>query len=300
MTPAAAAGAVVFAFLLCAVLAFYARATAEQSAPPEPDVPRVAVAAAPSPTPTATPFQPMHPTPTTVVTAALPTLAVETQDATTPQDIASLPTAAPTRTMVPLTGRWHGIDFNDPTRRIEMTIPLTGSSFNDGQPLTFGFQPGDPCTYADFRACINLYQGSDLAVIFATVHSGVGGDAQPLRHALEGTGFNQAGQPLVEIHNRMESLVNVPVLLRQGETSTEKQRVRAAARVPPDQLSAYFASTIPDALALVAQHSPQLARALNSRKPMLVIETCGWWHLEEAGIPGATGSTGSVYLLVIQ
>lgn len=260
------------------------------SAPPAQAAAAAEIFASPSPTYTLTPFLPVGPTATST---PLPTATAAPTQTPTPA-----PTFTPTRP--PLTGVWNGIDFHDTTQSIELTIHLTGAPFNSGSPLTIGFRPGRPCAYYDFRACINIHDGPEVGVILATVHSGVGGDGQPLRHALEGTGFSQAGLPLYEIHNRMESLVGAPATLRQGESSGDDLRVRAAARIPPDRIADYFTSPLPDALDVAAQDSPAMQRVLKSRKPMLVIETCGWRHPEEYGIPGATDSTGSVYLLVIQ
>jgi len=234
---------------------------------------------------TPTPFQPVPATPT-------PFNAVRYTPTVSPT-----PTA--TKTRAPLTGRWHGIDFNDTTRRIELTITPAGEQFNGGQPLRIGFRPGRPCAYFDFRACIGLHESPSSAVILATVHSGLGGDGQPLRHALEGTGFNQAAFTLGEIQQRMDALQDAPVTIQQGDASTDRQ-LRAAARVPPNLLDAYFNLPFQQALETIAQTSPALARALKSPAPLLIIETCGWRQAQEFGIPGATDTTGSVYLLVIQ
>jgi hypothetical protein len=243
---------------------------------------------------TATPFQPVAPTAT-----SLPAQTQQLRDALQPTPTPQ-PTAAPTPTREPLTGVWRGIDFNDTTRRIELTIQADSQQLNGGRALHIGFRPGRPCAYINFTACIGLHESEQSSIILATVHSGIGGDGQALRHALEGTGFNQAAFRLDEIQRQMDALHNAQVSIQQGAFTASELRVRAAARVPPDQLDAYFSSPVTEALARLAETDADLAKALKSRRPLLVIETCGWRNPQEAGLPGATDTTGAVYLLVIQ
>lgn len=212
--------------------------------------------------PTATPFQPVAPT----VTAPAPTTAQRE-------------------------AFWQSMDFTGGRERI--TVAVAAPEL----PIQVDFRPGWPCAYIDQTACVGQYADGFAPVLLATVHSGVGGDGQPLRHALEGTGWNSAGLPLVEISANLVKLRGAPVTIRQAGIQVDGLWIITALRVPPEGLGRYLSQPVTTSLAEFAQSDPFLAEALG--EPLLVIETCGWRHLEEAGRWPVDDTTGSIYLLVI-
>ena len=233
---------------------------------------------------TPTPFQPSAPT----GTPFLPL--VSTQSA---EEVELLPYV------------FHGQDFSVDGRDIQVT-------FEGGLAVTI--RPGWPCEFTDHRACISLHQ--DGRLILATVHSGVGGEADALRHALEGTGWNRAGLPLEAVRANLLALQGADLRIAtqgaQGEgNGTGDQSapgdlagrsdltVLAAVRVPAGMVNEYYRLPVDDALARLAKNSPELAAALRSGRKLLAIETCGWRHPEEAWAPGVTDTSASVYLIVI-
>ncbi|MBE0697629.1 MAG: hypothetical protein IH586_11970, partial [Anaerolineaceae bacterium] len=140
------------------------------------------------------------------------------------------------------------------------------------------------------------YQGR---VVLATIHSGVAGDGQPLRHALEGTWLNAAALPLQQVQENLVALQGAGVSIEQSGKKVEGMHVLAAVRVPATQVQDYFSLPVNEGLDLAAQSSGEMADALASGKPLLVIETCGWHHPQEPYAPGTSATSASVYLVVI-
>lgn len=209
----------------------------------------------------------------------------------------STPTPLPTPTPFPSTYVRFGIDFNDTNRTIKTELIPASDSFNGGRPVRINFRPGWPCEWINHRGCTSLhYQGQ---VVLATIHSGVGGDGQHLRHSLEGTWLNSAALSIHQIQANLALLWNSSAIIVQGETTAEGLRVKAAVRVPASLVGEYFALPVDDALNLAAQSSPELADALTSTSPLLVIETCGWRLASEGYPPGTSDTSASVYLIAI-
>ena len=65
-------------------------------------------------------------------------------------------------------------------------------------------------------------------MILATVHSGIGGEGQALRSALEGTGINRAAFPLDVVQRKLEALRGAQVALNGADAEL---RVLGAGRV---------------------------------------------------------------------
>lgn len=175
--------------------------------------------------------------------------------------------------------------------------PLRLRLANGSGPLEIAFRPGHPCEFYDHRACISRHYGG--RVVLATVHSGVGGEADPLRDALEGTGFNRAGLPLERIAANLRDLHGAPAALEQSATRVDGLRVLAAVRVPPDRLESYYRRPFDDALVEAAAGNPALRQALDGGAHLLAIETCGWRHPAEPWYPGVTDTSAAVYLVII-
>ncbi len=248
------------------------------------------LAASPLATRTPTPFQPAANTPTA---PAWPSATRPPTRPPSPVPSATFTPPPPTPTRDPF--RWGSIDLPDESQTLRLVIE-PGESLNHGRSIMLNFRPGYPCQYSDHRACLSLHEAG--RVVLATVHSGVGGEGQALRSALEGTGFNQASFSLAEIQRNLENLPGAAVTLTQGKRSSDL-RVLAAARIPPARLADYFSQPVDQSLSAAAQDYPDLAAALASQQPLLIIETCGWKHPQEPWLPGVTSTTGSVYLLVI-
>jgi hypothetical protein len=261
LRPGSNRGIVIFRLLLCLLLAGCAPA---------------AGLAAPAPAPTRvtlTPFQPMAAT----GTARRPLT----------------PTPAPK----PLPFYFHGLNLSDQDQEMRVIFDTEGLGFNRGRPLAVAFRPGWPCEYINHRACVNLARGGQ--VILVTVHSGVGGEAQALRHALEGTGIDSAAYSLDHIQRTLDGLPGMTAVLEQDSTHLEDLRVLAAARVPAPQVADYFSRSLDSALDLAAEYSPALVAALDSDQPLLIIETCGWKHPAEPWPAGMLATSAAIYLIVI-
>jgi hypothetical protein len=221
---------------------------------------------------TQTPFRPFAPTPTTT------------------------PTPLPTPIPIPSTYKRFGIDFSDTAQAIKV-IFSPSQTLNNGHTIRISFRPGWPCEWINHRGCTSLhYQGR---VVLVTIHSGVAGDGQPLRSALEGTWLDSAALPLSQVRENLAALQSAAVSFSQSGKNTAGMHVLAAARVPAAQVQEYFSLPVNDGLELAAQSSAEMAAALASDKPLLVIETCGWHHPEEPYAAGTTATSASVYLVVI-
>jgi hypothetical protein len=203
------------------------------------------------------------------------------------------PTARPRMTL-----RWGSIDFSPESGAISADLRVPEGPDGGAFEVSLTIRPGWPCDFWDFRACAGVQDDGQSGVLLVTVHSGLGGDGQGLRHALEGTGFNTAARSLEQIGRRMQQMQGAPVTLRQGD-GEEALRVLSVERIPPPALDDYFSRGPLEALRGLAQRSETISEALRSGAPLLVIETCGWRHLEEWGQPGASNSTGSVYLVIM-
>ena len=249
--------------------------------------------AAPSPPtaarPTATPFQPLSNTPTLPAKTAA-TLTPEPAATLTPEPAAS-PMPEPAAQTVTDGWRWWGLDFAPGAPKTHVTVDAPGGE------LEITIRPGDPCQYWDHRACVSLHLVSGAPVLLASVHSGLGSEAEELRFRMEGMGLNRAVVPLDEIQARLAELQGSGITLDQENLPPLNLRVLAALRIPAAQLDEYFSQPFDAALTLAASQDTSLSSALG--RPLLVIETCGWWHPEEAWAPGITSTSASVYLLVM-
>lgn len=225
---------------------------------------------------TATPFQPMPPT------------ATITANQSDPHKLLTATAPAPDLTIE----SWWGLNFSKESQPIDLTVSASGSS-----PLVIRFRTGWPCEYANHRACASIYPTRGVPILLVTVHSGLWGEAEPLRNYLEGMGLNRAALPLQQIRQNLLDLRGRPVTLEQGGVGGSWLRVKAAVRVPPDMLESYFAQPVPAALEQVSSLDVDFAGALAD--PLIIIETCGWRHPDEAWLPELSDTSASIYLLAI-
>jgi hypothetical protein len=196
---------------------------------------------------------------------------------------------------------WNGIDFKNFDQKIKIVFHPPSALVNIGRPLSIEFQPGWPCQFKDHRACVTVQpgRGAESTILLVTVHSGVGGDGEAFRNAIEGSGINAAFFSLDRIQRGMNELQDTPVQVNQGIQPGRDGKLLAVARVPAGQVSTYFHSSAVDALDLGAQNNPAMEAALQLNEPLVIIETCGWRHPDEKWAPGVSDTTGSVYLIVL-
>jgi hypothetical protein len=230
--------------------------------------------------PTSTPFQPLHPTPT----FAAPAFAVS---------------ATPTH---PLPSTiFYGINFSPGAPRIKISIYPRSAKINRGRPIVIKVNPSSNCRFQDHLACISAFATEDGGnILFASVHSGIGGEAETYRRAVEGMGLDRAGFSLKLIRSNMASLEGASVEIKQGDQLLDGLVLTSTVRLPPPLLSEYFSVPAKQAFMLAASSSQHLERSPDPAGTALVFETCGWRLPGEAWAPGVTSTTGSVYLGLIQ
>lgn len=237
------------------------------------------------PTPTKTPFQPLPITPT-------------------PTQLLHPTQIAPTETSPEVAGptlNFYGIDFRNHKQKVRIQIIPPNKKVNGGKPIVLSFIPGRKCNFGDGRACVNSYlAGGESETIFLTVHSGVGGEGQAYRHAVEGTAENQAGIALNQVRANLRALAGAEVIISQGNQVYSGFTLVVTSRIPARKLQKYFHKPIESALAYAASLEPALESLVEPGQPQLVFETCGWQMPGEAWAPGVSSTTFSVYLGVIQ
>lgn len=212
---------------------------------------------------------------------------------------------APTQQAIPATPEaptgFYGLDLTDPGHRVRILIFPPNPGVNAGMPILISFIPGQVCIYGDEHACVTLtWTGAGAPVTFITAHSGVGGEGQDFRNAIEGTGINSARLPLREVNANLRALEGAEVVIIQGKRRYEGFTLSAAARIPPGSLKAYLNQPVSNALWFAAQVEESLAKPAKGDLPLLVFETCGWKVPHEPWARGVTNTTASVYLGVIQ
>ena len=196
---------------------------------------------------------------------------------------------------------FYGIDFSQNQLRIIITITPPDNSVNQGKPIVIPVFPAQECEFGDKTACVRAYKPNQQGnVIFLSVHSGVGGEAQRFRHAIEGTGINQASYDLGEVMARMSALNGAEVTIQQDDVEISGFKLVTTGRVPANSLQYYFDSPVTEALYQAASFNPGLIETINPVTSQLVIETCGWKMPGEPWAPQVTQTSASIYLGVIQ
>jgi len=196
---------------------------------------------------------------------------------------------------------FYGIDFNNSNEWIKIKIIPADKRVNNGKPILINFIPGLHCEFGSNTACVNTYTfGENGSTIFLTIHSGVGGEAQTYRHAMEGTAFDQAAYQVKEIIKNVNAISGAQVIIYQGETTIHGLTLGGSARVPPAYVRQYFELPVMDAFGLAAEINSSLQPYLNSSQPLIVFETCGWRVAGEKSAPGLGSTRSAVYIGVIQ
>jgi len=252
------------------------------------NVDAVMVASTPVIVPTAanTPFLPLAPTPSQNTPGS------QTDRVSPPETPAPIPTPS---------SDFYGIDFSPGASPIRIIIQPQLDRVNQGKPITILVRPGISCPYEDHRACISSFLDESMSnIVFASVHSGIGGEAESLRRAVEGMGLNQAAFSLKMIESNLERLAGATVRIKQNERVIEGLRVIGAGRIPAVMLRDYLSRSAVQAVAMAAGVNPDMKKDLQTGLPSLIFETCGWKHPAEPWAPGVTNASGSIYLAVIQ
>jgi hypothetical protein len=196
---------------------------------------------------------------------------------------------------------FYRIDFANQRKRVSIQIHPTSTQVNLGRPIAISFYPGNTCIFGDQHACINVFRTTGMQqVIFITVHSGVGGEGQAFRHAVEGSGLNQAAFTRKQVQADLKTLQGASVKISQGKKTVEGFELVALTRIPAQYVDAYFALPVEEALELAESLDPAFAAQIHPSLPLAVFETCGWKMPGEPWAPGVTATTGSVYLGAIQ
>lgn len=190
-------------------------------------------------------------------------------------------------------------DFLPGSKPLTVRLIPPDHRFNAGLPLEITFIPGERCLFGDRQACIYQFATvENRQIIFASLHSGVGGEGQALRHALEGTGFNRGQYLPHQVAENARALAGARVALLQGKKDRSHFELAAVARIPPEHLQAYFALPVEQTLAFAVSIGALDPRLLED--DVFVIETCGWRLPGEDWVPGVSTTTGSVYLALIR
>jgi hypothetical protein len=231
---------------------------------------------------TSTPYQPLPPTSTALAPAntALPAT--------------STPIPGPTFD-------FYSIAFDPGSAGIKLLIDLPSDQVNHSQPIVIAINPSRKCPYEDGRACVSAFRTTEGGnVIFVSVHSGVDGQAEAFRRAIEGLGVNRAGFSLKKIRSNLAEMAGAAVQIQQGERLIDGLQLAAVGRVPSKLIQDYFHNPVEQALVIAATVNPELENFANSSGTLLVFETCGWTVPGEAWAPGVTSFSSSVYIGVIQ
>ena len=169
---------------------------------------------------------------------------------------------------------------------------------NGGKVIKIAFAPGDSCAYGSGRACVSRHRNGQVTLL--TVHSGLGGEGEAFRSAVEGTGLDLAFYSFAQIRQNLGALAGASARLQSGELNRDDLNLAVVTRVPPRRLAEYFEMPFDQALADEALQTPDLQAALDSGEPLLMFEICGWQIPGEAMAPQVSPTTASIYLGVIR
>ena len=214
-----------------------------------------------------------------------------------PQEETAVATTVPEPVVDVPPSFWQAFDFSDGAERVEIHLVDPDLGILGGKPVQMRFTPGSDCVFGSGKACVSLH--ADSRVMLLTIHSGISGEGQQLRHALEGTGINTAGLRTAEILANLDQLQGAIASLHQGVTNLDYLTVVAAIRIPPDQIDAYYDLPFLEAVDWAAEGNEDLHQRLADGQSLIFIETCGWPVIGEVSAGGEYQGTGSIYLIAI-
>jgi hypothetical protein len=220
-----------------------------------------------------------------------------------PPDLPTHPTSPPPEGLLPSPPKLKimGVDFGNQEEWVRIKIYPNNRQVNNGEPIILKFFPGDHCIFGDHHACVAALQNTEgTPIVWLTIHSGVGGEGQLFRNAVEGTGIDSAAYSLQKISANLQALSDSQVIISQGTTTVRDLRLQVTTRIPGSLLQGYFNTPLEDTLEYSAQVAPELQPTSQSTHPLIVFETCGWRVPGQPWFPGTTATSASVYLGVIE
>jgi len=187
------------------------------------------------------------------------------------------------------------IDFEDGAAQITIVVdPQDSRNKNEGT-RKIKFLPGDHCIFGDGYACVSEFSSpTGNKIIFVSVHSGMGGEADALRDLFEGTGINQGLFNKDEVLHNLKTLKGSEIRIKQGDQKFSGLALQAVARISPEDFSTYTELPVQEALGFAIQQlslDPELFT-----QDLLIIETCGWRLPDELEADGLNDTSSSVYL----
>ena len=194
---------------------------------------------------------------------------------------------------------FQGIDFSNGAERVVVRLLADSENSIQGLPIEISFLPGEHCTFGEGYACTYVFPSPQgQRILFASIHSGLGGEADALRNLIEGSGINQALYTADRVNSNMHTLIGTRVMLAQGDLELQSHAIAAIVRIPPGRLEDYFK--------LPVEHTLEYAVEMDLLDPeilgqeLLVFETCGWPLPDDDYVPGLEYTSYSVYLIVIK
>ncbi|TLN01880.1 hypothetical protein FDZ74_15565, partial [bacterium] len=192
---------------------------------------------------------------------------------------------------------FHDIDFSPGAEEVTLRFWPADTAINRGRPIKVRFLPGSDCIFGDHNACVSHFTDTDnREIIWVSVHSGITGEGQELRHALEGTGINSAGLPIDQVLLNLNSLEETSITIQQGQKRVDVAQVASVIRVPAAQVNDYLSLPFDQALNFAVEDLPALKSQIPPGNALLVVETCGWRMPGEAGGGLVTGKTPSLFV----
>ncbi|HOR19338.1 MAG TPA: hypothetical protein PLE10_05870, partial [Brevefilum sp.] len=193
---------------------------------------------------------------------------------------------------------FSSIDFTSNGSPINMTI-MSKDGNESEKWVEVLFLPGSQCIYGDGQACIFAFHlHNQTQVVFASIHSGLGGEGEPFRDMVEGTGINRGLFTPDQVENSMASIAGSDVFIKQGDLALQSLELTAIARIPPAFVEAYLALPIESTLDYAVEIgvlNPELLRG-----EVFILETCGWQLPGEETNANYPSSAQSIYLGVVR
>jgi hypothetical protein len=191
------------------------------------------------------------------------------------------------------------IDFSSAGEPITIMILPDSDYSRHSQPIEITFLPDEQCIYGDGKACVySFFSNHGKQVLFASVHSGVGGEGEIFRSVIEGTGINQGLHTAHQVSDNINSLTGSQVTILQAGVEFNGLELMAIIRVPPEQMQAYLALPVEKTLDFIVELKVLYPEVLN--QDLLVIETCGWRLPGEPRYSGLSDTSGSIYLGIMR
>lgn len=176
---------------------------------------------------------------------------------------------------VKLDWKMGGIDFASGSAPITVVFNTDPAKVHLERVTEIQFSTGSECAFGEGKACVYTFMTSQGGkVLFASVHSGVGGEADALRDLIEGTGINQGLLGVNEVAERMEAIKGAEVAIRQGDEAVTGLALIDLVRISPEDLATYMALPVEKVLDYAVQ-TAGLDPAFLS-EDLLILETCGW------------------------